>query len=550
MDEHGLADICNAITVRSHESAYADIRLFLRDNDTLEPRNHKPLPSFEDSPAIASQKRRGSTVSVRLQDALIREAGRELEAGFFPGSPAVEEPDDPREYWIGFLGPNTCKPLHLGHLRNIIIGHALTNFLSSAGLRCQAYSLVGDIGRNVCEAMAGYDLFHSGATPERLQMKPDHFAGMCYRDYLEHAAVEGKAEESDPCAREHVPAKDAADDLLLRWRSGESATRERWKWFRDMVEAGHEETLRKLAIPPGYRYYESDAIECAVSLLRTGVQKGILTRLEDGMVVYHTGREEFRTLVLARSDGFPTEHGRVLAVFHRLFLDRSDGCVHIDWNGTEWEPAQAAIADVMRSLSLIPPHTEHRPVFHGMVLTGGDKMSSHRKGPVLIDDFIAEVRASNAIKALAEGCGSQVDPAVLSDQVIKGFFLFPAIPKPLAYSWERLMDPESNRGWTVARAWARAFSTSETGPAASPDIAGPSYRFAVLHAHGFAAEQAAAVRKLQVSGVTAWLLQFCEKYLAAPPSAGLDRVARTILRQGLRTIGFMAGEARMAGGCQ
>ena len=119
--------------------------------------------------------------------------------------------------------------------------------------------------------------------------------------------------------------------------------------------------------------------------------------------------------------------------------------MHVDFNGTEWEHAQAALAELMVALGLIPATVVHRPTIHGMVLVEGAPLSSSRDEPPLIDDLLAALARSPEIADVVGGADradrADVCPEVAADLVIKTFFLSTARAKPLLYSWDRLLDP-------------------------------------------------------------------------------------------------------------
>jgi arginyl-tRNA synthetase len=516
--------------VRRQDRPYGDVGVFPTWDSAVTP---AIAGAFERVPEIASVKASSSKLSIRLKDDYVDAIGAEIESG----DPLPAAAGSPRHYLIGFLGPNTSKALHLGHLRNLVIGNALTCAFKAAGFNAESYSLVGDIGRNVCEAMAGHRLFHPDAGPAEAGLKSDHFVGNCYRDYLRHASL-ARVDASDPCGREHVPAHDLADQLLAGWLRGERDTRAHWRWICGLVESGHAQTLDRLGIIVDRCWRESDHVAEALNLVQRGLDEAVLTRLDDGTVVYDSGRQEFRRIVLARSDGFPTEHARVVAVFHRILTHFPGGCVHIDWNGTEWEPAQAVLALLMRALALIPDDSVHHPMFHGMVLFDGEALSSSVNEPILIDALLDRVRADAATAALAAPDGGAADAEVITQLVIKAFFMCAPVTKPLHFSWARLMSPMTNPGWLIARAWARASA------ARGPDLRGASacagaYRTAVLQALAYPRELLAATREVRLSGLTGFLVHYATRYLEAPASPRLDLLSKAVLARSFESLGLL-----------
>jgi arginyl-tRNA synthetase len=533
LDEHGLADLCSKIETRTRANPYTDVRLFFRPA-AASAATANFLKELQASPEVASIRAKAGSVSVRLTDDFIQSAGIDLEQGVAPDS--RDQAGEPRRL-VGFLGANSSKPLHLGHLRNIVIGNALASAFVSAGFPTETYSLVGDIGRNVCEAMAGYELLYNGRSPEDTGGKPDHFVGRCYTAYLAQLPASLPATgQADPCAREYRPVADLADQLLGRWSSGDPETRRLWRWVCELVEAGHAETLNALGITVNRRWRESAHVDRALELVDRGLREGMFELLPSGAVVYSTGREEFKTLVLRRSDGFPTEHARVVAVFAQIFADCDQDLVHVDWNGTEWQPAQAVLTDLMRRLSLIPDRVVHRPTFHGMVLADGTALASSSGDPLLTDDLLDRLRAHEGIAALREIGRPAVGNEVIADQVLKAFFLGTPVSKDLAFSWARLVDREANPGWKIATAWCLASAADGPGTPGSP--ADPAYRLAVLQGEAFAQALDQTVTKfdpIYLHRFIAQLAENCQPSSSVTPTA---RAVRTLLRAGLSGLGI------------
>jgi arginyl-tRNA synthetase len=527
---HNPAGDPATVAVRRQDRPYGDVGVFPTWDAAVTP---AIAGALERVPEIASVKISSSKLSIRLKDDYIDAIGAAIESG----DPLPAAATSARHYLIGFLGPNTCKALHLGHLRNAVVGNALTCAFKAAGFNAESYSLLGDIGRNVCEAMAGHQLFHRDAGPAEAGLKSDHFVGNCYRDYLRHAQL-AKVDASDPCGREYVLAHDLADQFLAGWVRGDRDTRALWRWICGLVESGHAQTLDRLGISIDRCWRESDHVAEALDLVQRGLDEAVLTRLDDGTVVYDSGREEFRRIVLARSDGFPTEHTRVVSVFHRILTHFPDGCVHMEWNGTDWEPALTVLALMMRSLALIPDASILRPVFHGMVLVEGQALSSSVDEPILIDELLDRVRASAAVVALATPHGEAADAEVITQLVIKAFFLCPPVTKPLHFSWARLMSPKTNPGWLIAQAWARASAARGSDRQGASACAG-AYRTAVVQALAYPRELLAASREVRLSGLTRFLVHYATRYLEAPAGQRLDLLSKAVLARSFESLGLL-----------
>ena len=529
--EHGLPELVHKVELRSTERGRADVRLHLPGEDLGARLRQVLLKDVARLPGILSVDARPGLAALRLSDDYIADRGLAHQRGSITVDVLTRH--ETRHHLVGYLGPNTTKPLHLGHLRNITVGHALAAALTAAGIPTSRYSLVGDIGRNVAEAMAGYELFFSGEAQAGGPVKPDHFVGGCYEAYLDFAGrgVANSDAVGDPCGREHVPSSDAADGILGRWVEGEPATLALWARLRALVEDGHRQTLRRINVEVDRCWYESDHFDLARALVERGLAEGVLQRADDGRVVFR-GPQEFRNIVFARSDGFPTEHARVVAVFHRIFVEDAHALVHLDWNGREWEPAQRALKRFMGLMCLIPPNVAHVPLIHGMVSVDGAELSSSGGQPALIDELLDRLVDHPSVAALAQAPQGGLDREAAAEIVVKCFFLFARTARPLEYSWDRLVDAERNPGWLVARALCEA--GTEVVPAV-PER--PAYRRAVMLAEALPLKLAKAVERLDLGPLTSHAAKTAE-FICQTNDPSARGTARAALRMAIRCLGI------------
>lgn len=516
------------IQLKRNAGSFADVSLFLASDQR--PAGKRAAEALDKLDFVESTKCSGQRLSLRLTDTAIEAAGRLLEDGAF-AKPRAKQQRPPA--LVGYMGANLCKALHIGHLRNLTVGHATTSLLKAAGRATRSYSLVGDIGRNVCEAMAGLEesskpgdsAFDFGAK------KPDAAIGQAYQNYVARSNAI-PAEDADPCAREIATVGDRADRILDLWRQGDAGTRELWNRLCRLVDGGHQQTLARLGMTIDEQRRESDYLAQAFDLVERGLERQLFVKEPGGMVVCDTGREEYRRMVIARSDGFPTEHARVLAVFGEI-LNQPGGCEHIDWNGTEWEPAQRVMHGLLQSLDLLPPQSVHRPMIHGMVLVDGDELSSSRGEPPLIDDLIDRLCAS---RQLHDRLGTAIKPEVLAAIVVKAFFLAAPPSKAISFSWDALMSAATNPGWTIAAAWCR----SADGRPGEERAGNEAYRVSVMQLLGADRAIAQAASELRYVGLVKFLVNFCERYLEAPLSPRHDRLARAGIEFIMNAIGLKA----------
>src|SRR5215218_4931936 len=262
--------------------------------------SREALERIEAEPWVETVAGNGDEVLLRLDSGWVEETGARLEAGEGVEGAHADLAAD-RRYAVYFWGANTTKALHIGHLRNLAVGHALGAALEQAGARVERRSLICDVGRSMGEAMAG--VVQSGRDqqvwPEG-EEKSDHFVGACYADYVTAGRAAGivgglDADDGaeDSVARESSMYNDKADELMLRVLRGDQEALELWSKTRAWVISGQRKTLTRLGIAFDRVIFESDFLPELLELANQGLAAGTLTRrYGDEMVVYETEREE------------------------------------------------------------------------------------------------------------------------------------------------------------------------------------------------------------------------------------------------------------------
>jgi len=317
--EHGAA--AALLPVVPFRPATGDVGLELRDPAwPASPAGRLALAALRqasDPVAFASGE---SGASIRFADHRLAALGHALEQG---GADALATSCvAPGSRWVvNFGDPNTTKALHVGHLRNVALGNALASAAEALGIEVKRQSRVGDFGRNMGEAMAGY-LEHGGSlTPQRDGVKGDHLIGDCYLRYVQGLPVRAAAaapEERDGDAalsRERVVQRDAAEELLARWRTGEPEAVRLFEDVRRWVTDGHDETYAQLGVRIDRTLFESDYLEHGEALAYRALAQGVIERVASGATMYVTGEPSYPHLLLHRRDGFPTQHLRYVATY-------------------------------------------------------------------------------------------------------------------------------------------------------------------------------------------------------------------------------------------
>lgn len=533
LTEHEALDRCVVVEARRSEDILADIRLVFGDRSWLQSdAGHRLVADFRDHPMTAKALRRKSAIHLRFHDEVLGDLERELATGSPVGMTATDIAADQR-VTVSYVGPNTNKALHVGHLRNAFLGEALSSALAAAGAEVRRFNVVGDIGRRVCEAMAGYMMSHQGEEPAEAGVPGDRFVELCCRDYA--ASRNGSGQQSDdPIAEESASQGDMADALLEKWMAGSPAEMELWERLRDWVLAGHEETLGRLGMRFDDASFESDAIPRAMELIGEGVEQGLLEEEESGGVVYRTGQEEYPTMVLVRDDRFPTEHARLLGLYDHLLEHLRDGEVYVELAGTEWQPSITVLGEILEKLRPGPRNEADIRVFHGSVTDlGGDKIGSSTGDVVWVDDFYDQIKDGPAATALEKLGGGSVSREEIADLLIRGTFLCAPLSKNLSFAPEALMDGWPGPGWTIAEGWCRAqlFRDAETE-------SGPLARTVVMQSQQYRLSLRRSVEKRDATSLARYLLNLSEVCVSSPTPGP---AAAPMLQRVLSDLGFLAG---------
>jgi arginyl-tRNA synthetase len=528
-----------ARTPRRPERGF-DLTLFARAPRWTEDEGSvQALRRIAAEPWVKEIAREGDAVRIRLADEWIELNGAALEAGGSDETQLADLAEDERVS-VQFWDANATKALHVGHLRNLAIGNALSSALAQAGAKVERRSRISDMGRAMGEAMAG--VMQSGRHVQGFfdgDDKSDHFVGECYAEYvasggLLDTAVQEQAEDS--LSREVQVQNDAADGLIKRVLSGDREAVELWYRTRAWVIAGQRKTLARLGIAFDRVFFESDYLQETAALIQEGLGNGTLRHREDGVVVYATGFEELEEMALVRSDGLSTQHMRSLT--YALTAPELEGMTSMQVTGSEWVSHVTGIRKLAQELrpDLNGGFHPSRSIFHGMVFSQKRTITSSA-GALLIDE-------------LAEWIDEQIDrdegrrrvraahphPERIAAQLALAYFLpHPAAPD-IDFDPSRLLSEES-LGWELARARARHGSGSPNGSRPAED---PDYRFAVVQSELYRRHLRLAVQRLDVRPLAHYLKHLAIWYLEGERSESVERVVHTLLDRSARGLGLEA----------
>jgi len=208
---------------------------------------------------------------------------------------------------IEYSSPNTNKPLHLGHVRNNLLGHSVSQILQACGYPVVQVNLVNDRGIHICKSMVAWLRYGNGETPESSGMKGDHLVGKYYVVFDQHYKEEQKEliEKglSEDEAAQQAPILLEAREMLRKWEAGDQEVRKLWETMNQWVYAGFDATYERLGIHFDKTYYESNTYLLGKSLVQEGLDKGVFYRHEDGSVRVDLTDEGLDEKVLLRKDG-------------------------------------------------------------------------------------------------------------------------------------------------------------------------------------------------------------------------------------------------------
>ena len=293
-----------------------------------------------------------------------------------------------RRVMVEFSSPNTNKPLHLGHIRNNLLGASVSDLLKAAGDEVIKATLVNDRGVHICKSMYAWQQRFDGATPESTGKKGDHLVGDCYVEFA-------KMEKEDPSVMDKV------HEMLVKWEEGDPAVRQLWEMMNSWVFAGFEQTYKALGITFDRTYYEHETYLLGKELVQRGLDMGVFVKDPDGSVWCDLTADGLDRKLLLRSDGTSVYITQDLGTAERRFSEfKLDS--HIYVVGDEQNYHFQVLKLILKKLGF----DWADQIFHlsyGMVELPEGKMKS-REGTVVDADDLIEKMYEEA-KATSEESG-------------------------------------------------------------------------------------------------------------------------------------------------
>ncbi len=300
------------------------------------------------------------------------------------------EIENQRPVVVEFSSPNTNKPLHLGHIRNNLLGYSLSRILEANGKKVYRVNLVNDRGIHICKSMIAWLRWGNGETPASSGLKGDHLVGKYYvvfdqqfKTEIEELVRQGKNREE---AAKKAPLILAAQEMLQKWEAHDPETLSTWKMMNGWVYEGFESTYKTMGIEFDKIYYESETYLLGKSIVEEGVSSGVLHRREDASVWIDLTREGLDEKLLLRSDGTSVYMTQDLGTAQQRYNEyRPEQLVYVVGNEQEYH---------FNVLKLVLKHMGREwadSIYHlsyGMVELPEGKMKSREGTVVDADDLM------------------------------------------------------------------------------------------------------------------------------------------------------------------
>lgn len=368
---------------------------------------------------------------------------------------------------IEYSSPNTNKPLHLGHIRNNLLGWSVAEILKANGRNVKKVNLVNDRGVHICKSMVAWKRFSNGETPENSGMKGDHLVGKYYvvfdKEYKKEIAdlvAQGMDEE---IAKKDAPIMKEAQEMLVKWEAKDAEVRALWEKMNSWVYEGFDKTYKRLGIDFDKIYYESQTYLLGKNLVQEGLDKGVFYKREDGSVWIDLTSEGLDEKLLLRKDGtsvYMTQDLGTACLRHEDFS--SDHLVYVV--GNEQIYHFQVLKKVMEKLGF----EWAKDLYHlsyGMVELPNGKMKS-REGTVVDADDLMEDMYQEA-KAQTESHGKHQDFSqeeadklynTLALGALKYFMLKVDPTKTMLFNPKESIDFNGNTGPFIQYTYARICS--------------------------------------------------------------------------------------------
>ncbi len=361
---------------------------------------------------------------------------------------------------VEFSSPNTNKPLHLGHIRNIVLGDSVSRIIEANGKNVKRVQIINDRGIHICKSMLAWQTFGNGETPENANMKGDHLVGKYYvkfnQEYnKELAELRGQGYSEDECINKSKLNKEAKE-LLLRWESNDSEVIKLWSQMNNWVYAGFNETYKKLGVTFDKNYYESETYLLGKDLIEEGLKSNVFYKKEDNSVWVDLTEFGLDEKLLLRSDGTAVYITQDIGTAIQRFKDfKFSEMVYTV--GNEQNYHFDVLFKILKKLNYSWANMCHH-LSYGMVDLPEGKMKSREGTVVDADDLLkhvlySSIELSNQLNK--KNVLSNEDHKLISLAAIKYFLLKVDAKKNMMFNPKESIDFNGNTGPFLLYTYAR-----------------------------------------------------------------------------------------------
>lgn len=377
----------------------------------------------------------------------------------------VAPKEDAKAIMVEFASPNTNKPLHLGHVRNILLGSSVAEIIKASGKKVYKTQIINDRGIHICKSMLAWQKFGNGETPETSGLKGDKLVGKYYVEFdkaykSEIAALmaEGKSEEE---AKKQAPMILEAQQMLLDWEGGKPEVVELWKTMNQWVYDGFAVTYKGLGVDFDSYYYESNTYLLGKEVVQFGLEKGIFEKDPDGSVWIDLTEEGLDRKIVLRSDGTAVYMTQDIGTAIQRVKDNPDVGGMVYTVGNEQDYHFKVLFLILKKLGFDWAEDLYH-LSYGMVELPSGKMKSREGTVVDADDLIEEMTVT--AKAISEELGklegySEEEKAKLYVTIGMGalkYYMLKVDPrKGMMFNPEESVDFAGNTGPFIQYTYAR-----------------------------------------------------------------------------------------------
>ncbi|WP_298530379.1 arginine--tRNA ligase [uncultured Algibacter sp.] len=373
-------------------------------------------------------------------------------------------PED-KAIMVEYSSPNTNKPLHLGHVRNNLLGYSVAEILKASGKKVYKTQIINDRGIHICKSMLAWDLFGNGETPESTGLKGDKLVGNYYvkfdQEYKKQIQDLIEAGSSEEDAKKNAPLLIAAQKMLLKWEAGDKSTVELWEKMNSWVYEGFGETYKNLGVDFDTLYYESNTYLLGKEFVAEGLKSGVFQKENDGSVWCDLTDEGLDKKIVQRADGTAVYMTQDIGTAIQRIKDFPDVGGMVYTVGNEQDYHFQVLFLILKKLGFDWADNLYH-LSYGMVDLPSGKMKSREGTVVDADDLIDDM--ANTAEEISEELGkldgySELEKKALYRTIGLGalkYYILKVDPKKrILFDPKESIDFQGNTGPFIQYTYAR-----------------------------------------------------------------------------------------------